>query len=63
MSFHLVPHLPRWNQTNVSDVSDKQTDSTVIYVYIREIHGESNMWSIIQRLKKFYGLDADIGFE
>ena len=29
----------------------------------REIHGESNVWSTAQRLKKIYRLDVHAGFE
>ena len=29
----------------------------------REIHGESNVWSRVQRWKKIYGFDVHAGFE
>ena len=29
----------------------------------RKIHGESNVWSTAQRLKKIYGFDVHAGFE
>ena len=28
-----------------------------------EIHGETSVWSTVQRSKKNYGLDDDVGFE
>ena len=28
-----------------------------------EIHGESNVWSTVQRLKKIYDLDGNVGCE
>ena len=29
----------------------------------RDIHGESNVWSVAQRYKKIYGFDVHSGFE